>query len=51
MLERGEIEKEKLYPARWQSLIDFYGFDCKVLAASFKNAEQVHKCASEGMYG
>ena len=25
-----------------------YGMDCKVLAASFKNAEQVHKCA---MYG
>ena len=29
MLERGEIEKEKLYAARWQSLIDFYSFDCK----------------------
>ncbi len=29
MLERGEIEKEKLYPARWQSLINHYGFDCK----------------------
>lgn len=28
MLERGEIEKEKLYIARWQTLIDFYGFDC-----------------------
>ncbi len=26
-------------------LIDNYGLDCKVLAASFKNAEQVHKCA------
>ncbi len=28
--------------------IERFGFDCKVLAASFKNAEQVHKCA---MYG
>ena len=25
-----------------------YGTDCRVLAASFKNAEQVHKCASVG---
>lgn len=25
-----------------------YGFDCKVLAASFKNVEQVNKCASVG---
>ena len=25
-----------------------YDSDCKVLAASFKNAEQVHKCASVG---
>ena len=25
-----------------------YGTDCKILAASFKNAEQVHKCASAG---
>jgi fructose-6-phosphate aldolase 2 len=25
--------------------LDAYGLDCKVLAASFKNAEQVHKCA------
>ena len=28
------------------SQFDAYGLDCKVLAASFKNAEQVHKCAS-----
>lgn len=28
--------------------LENYGLDCKVLAASFKNAEQVHKCA---MYG
>lgn len=28
MLERGEIEKNKLYDARWQSFVDFYGFDC-----------------------
>ena len=34
MLERGEIEKEKLYPARWQSLIDHYGFVCSANAIS-----------------
>lgn len=28
------------------SQLESYGSDCKVLAASFKNAEQVHKCAS-----
>ena len=27
-----------------------YGYDCKVLVASFKNAEQVHKCASVGCH-
>lgn len=27
-----------------------YGLDCKVLAASFKNAEQVHKCALYGCH-
>ena len=27
-----------------------YGTDCRVLAASFKNAEQVHKCASAGCH-
>ncbi len=27
---------------------ELYGLPCKVLAASFKNAEQVHKCASAG---
>ena len=31
-------------------LFDLYGFDCKVLAASFKNAEQVHKCALSGCH-
>lgn len=30
--------------------LDLYGLDCKVLAASFKNAEQVHKCASVGCH-
>lgn len=30
--------------------LDLYGSDCKVLAASFKNAEQVHKCASAGCH-
>ena len=29
---------------------DLYGMDCQVLAASFKNAEQVHKCASVGCH-
>lgn len=41
MLERGEIEKEKLYPARWQSLIDFYGFDCKAKDISDKYIERL----------
>ena len=41
MLERGEIEKEKLYPARWQSLIDFYGFDCEAKAISDKYIERL----------
>ena len=36
MLERGEIEKSKLYDARWQTLIDFYGFDCDAVALSKK---------------
>ena len=27
-----------------------YGTDCKVLAASFKTAEQVHKCSSAGCH-
>lgn len=27
---------------------NLYNIDCKVLAASFKNAEQVHRCASAG---
>lgn len=30
--------------------LEIYGSDCKVLAASFKNAEQVHKCASVGCH-
>ena len=41
MLERGEIEKEKLYPARWQSLIDFYCFDCKAKDISDKYIERL----------
>lgn len=28
------------------SQFEAYGLECRVLAASFKNAEQVHKCAS-----
>ena len=27
-----------------------YGSDCRVLAASFKNAEQVHRCANAGCH-
>ena len=30
--------------------LENYGSSCKVLAASFKNAEQVHKCASFGCH-
>lgn len=30
--------------------LEIYGSDCKVLAASFKNAEQVQKCASVGCH-
>lgn len=29
---------------------EIYGLDCQVLAASFKNAEQVHKCALSGCH-
>lgn len=31
-------------------LLENYSLDCKVLAASFKNAEQVHKCALYGCH-
>ena len=41
MLERGEIEKEKLYPARWASLIEYYGFDCKAQDISDKYIERL----------
>ena len=30
--------------------LEIFGLDCKVLAASFKNAEQVHKCALAGCH-
>jgi fructose-6-phosphate aldolase 2 len=30
--------------------LENYGSDCKVLAASFRNAEQVHKCSSVGCH-
>ena len=30
--------------------LELFGSDCKVLAASFKNAEQVHKCAAVGCH-
>ena len=29
---------------------DLYGLDCQVLAASFKNVEQIHKCALSGCH-
>ncbi len=29
---------------------NYYGVDCEVLAASFKNAEQVNKCAAAGCH-
>lgn len=29
---------------------DIYGYDCKVMAASFKNAQQVHECAGVGCH-
>ena len=32
------------------SQLENYGSDCKVLAASFKNAEQVHRCALCGCH-
>ena len=32
------------------TIFDAYGLDCKVLAASFKNADQVHKCALNGCH-
>lgn len=41
MLERGEIEKSKLYPARWQSLIEYYGFDCVAQNISDKYIERL----------
>ncbi len=41
MLERGEIEKEKLYPARWRSLIDHYGFKCNAVDISNKYIERL----------
>lgn len=30
--------------------LELFGSDCRVLAASFKNAEQVHRCASVGCH-
>ena len=30
--------------------LDRYDLDCQVIAASFKNAEQVHKCAMAGCH-
>lgn len=32
------------------NLLKTYGLNCKVLAASFKNAEQVHKCEMAGCH-
>jgi len=41
MLERGEIEKEKLYVARWKTLICEYGFICDAQALSDKYIERL----------
>lgn len=41
MLERGDIEKEKLYSARWESLINYYGFDCVATDISNKYIERL----------
>lgn len=41
MLERGEIEKEKLYAARWRSLMEHYGFDCNAQQISDKYIERL----------
>ncbi len=34
MLERGEIEKNRLYAARWEKFCEFYGFDADAQAMS-----------------
>ena len=34
MLERGEIEKNRLYAARWERFCEFYGFDADASAMS-----------------
>lgn len=41
MLERGEIQKEKLYCARWEALINYYGFDCTATDISNKYIERL----------
>jgi len=41
MLEQGQIEKNKLYSARWQTLIDYYGFDCNAQEISDKYIERL----------
>lgn len=41
MLERGEIEKSKLYAARWQTLINTYGFTCDAQALSDKYIQKL----------
>lgn len=41
MLERGEIEKSKLYAARWQSLLDHYKLECDAQALSDKYIERL----------
>ena len=34
MLERGEIEKNRLYAARWEMFVQYYGFDADATAMS-----------------
>ncbi len=43
MLERGDIEKSKLYAARWQTLIEYYGFDANAQNISDKYIERLAK--------
>ncbi len=41
MLERGDIEKSKLYAARWQTLIEYYGFNANAQNISDKYIERL----------
>ncbi len=45
MLERGEIEKKRLYSARWQAFFDFYGYDINAEAISKMYLEKLSEKA------